>query len=230
MKENIVLLHGALGSIKQLLPLERLLSNKFNTYTFNFEGHGDKTCNSDFSIDLFTENTIDFLTQNDIKKVNVFGYSMGGYVGLNLALNYSKYINSVVTLGTKFNWSKEAAEKEVKMLNPVLIEEKVPKFANSLKETHFPNDWKILLKKTAKMMIGLANGNKLTQQELNKINHNILIGIGSSDKMVSIEESKGAANQLKNGYLKIIDNFQHPIEKNDYAQLAKIVIEFIEGK
>ena len=65
-------------------------------------------------------------------------------------------INSIVTFGTKFNWSKEAAAKEVKMLNPEVIEEKVPKFAQMLKDTHAPNDWKTLLHKTAAMMKGLG--------------------------------------------------------------------------
>lgn len=227
MKQNILLLHGALGSKRQVEKLEKLLSDKFNVYCLNFEGHGGKPCETDFSIDLFTQNTFDFINKNEIKKIHIFGYSMGGYVGLNLALKYPKLVDSIVTLGTKFNWSKEAAEKEVKMLNPTIIEQKVPHFAAQLKTIHAPNDWKIVMQKTASMMLRIANHERLTMEDLKQINHRVLIGIGEKDKMVSVEESENAANVLPNGELKVIDGFYHPIERNDYEVLAEVIIRHI---
>ncbi|MFK7948209.1 MAG: alpha/beta fold hydrolase [Saprospiraceae bacterium] len=228
MKQNIILLHGALGSKTQVKKLKKLLSNRFNVYSLNFDGHGGKSCNTDFSIDLFTNNTIEFIKENQLKNTHFFGYSMGGYVALNLALKYPNLVNSIITLGTKFNWTKEAAKKEVKMLNPTIIEQKVPHFAEQLKAVHSPNDWKILMQKTANMMLEIANQERLTTADLKQINHRVLIGIGSLDKMVTIEESENAANVLPNAKLKIIDNFYHPIERNNYEILAKIVVEFIE--
>lgn len=155
---------------------------------------------------------------------------MGGYVGLNLAKHYPHLVDKIITLGTKFNWSKEAAEKEIKMLDPFIIEQKVPKFAKMLKGLHTPNDWKELLRKTAKMMLNLADGKKLNNDDLNLINHKILIGIGSLDKMVSIDESKNAANNLANGQLKIIEVSHHPFEKNNPEQMATIIEEFFTQK
>ena len=224
---NIILLHGALGTKRQFVQLAELLSNQFNVYTLNFEGHGDRASTSKFSIELFTNNTIKFIQESNIQKTNIFGYSMGGYVGLNLAKQYPEYVDKIVTLGTKFNWSKEAAEAEVKMLNPIIIEQKIPKFAEALKQLHSPNDWKEVLTKTAELMLNLSTGNKLNSNDFHQIKHEILIGIGSLDKMVSIEESKNAVSHLTNSQLKIIDGFYHPIEKNDSKQLAVIIEEFI---
>ncbi len=226
-KSNIVLLHGALGTKRQFGKLEKLLSNQFNVYTLNFEGHGNNESTSAFSIALFTENTVNFFQENNIQKTNIFGYSMGGYVGLNVAKQYPEYIDKMVTFGTKFNWSQETAEKEIKMLNPLIIEQKVPKYAEMLRNLHHPNDWKEVLRKTADMMLDLSTGRKLSDNDLKLISHKILIGVGSLDKMVSIEESQKAASHLANAQLKIIEGFSHPLEKNDANLMAKIIEEFV---
>lgn len=39
---QLVLLHGALGSEKQMEPLKSWLSDKFECYSFSFEGHGER--------------------------------------------------------------------------------------------------------------------------------------------------------------------------------------------
>lgn len=230
MKQNIILLHGALGSQNQVEALKQLLSPSFNTYSLNFEGHGGRPSEAAFSIDLFTQNTLNFLEENNIKQSHIFGYSMGGYVGLNLALKHPNYVQSIVTLGTKFDWTPETAAKEIKMLNPSIIEEKVPKFAQKLKDTHAPNDWKKVLNKTADMMVELGNGKRLVTKDLQQIKHRILIGIGALDRMVSIVESKEAAEALNNGELTVIEGFHHPMEKNDPNQLANIITSFIENE
>lgn len=227
MKNNLLLLHGALGSKQQFKKLKDILSEEFQIYTLNFEGHGGKTSNKDFSIQLFSENALNFLRDNNIAATNIFGYSMGGYVALNLAKQDPELVQKIVTLGTKFNWTSAAAEKEIKMLNPKKIEEKIPAFAEKLKLEHAPNDWKELMHKTAKMMVGMGNGARLKEEDLKQINQKVLIGIGSEDRMVTMEESEKAANLLSNGTLKKIEGFHHPIGKNDPNELGKIIIDFM---
>lgn len=136
MKPALLLLHGALGAKSQLEPLKKIIENDFEIHLLNFEGHGDKNSNNDFSIELFAKNLLDFLNENNVEKVNIFGYSMGGYVALQLATQHPKRFEKIVTLGTKFKWSPEEAAKETRMLNPEKIEEKVPAFANYLNQLH----------------------------------------------------------------------------------------------
>jgi len=225
MKENLLLLHGALGSKKQFESIKNALSEQFNVYDLNFDGHGGVQSDKEFSIQLFTENVMKFLEEKAIEKTNIFGYSMGGYVALNTALKIPESISKIVTLGTKFNWDIESANKEVRMLNPDKIEEKVPQFANKLKAEHHPLAWKEIVSKTAGMMLGLANGNKLKEEELMQINHKVVIGIGSLDKMVSFEESERVSNLLPNGTLNKIEGFEHPIDKIDSSELVLFVKE-----
>ena len=227
-KANLLLLHGALGTKIQLESLKVKLSGHFHVFSLNFEGHGDRISDKDFSIDLFSENVIGFLKEKGISNTHIFGYSMGGYVALNLALNNPELINRIVTLGTKFNWSPEIAAQEIKMLNPEKIEEKVPAFAKRLEELHAENDWKKMMNKTAKMMIGLGDGQGLTDDGMKSIGHAVLIGIGELDKMVTVEESENAAGLLQNGEMKIIEGFKHPIEQINMSELASALLVFIK--
>lgn len=227
-KSNLLLLHGALGSKVQLESIKDILSERYNVYSIDFEGHGGQASSSKYSIALFTKNVLETLSKLNITKTNIFGYSMGGYVALNFALQNPEIVDNIVTLGTKFNWSRDSAEREVKMLNPNVIEVKVPKFANRLNELHQANNWKHVVNKTADMMIQLANKEKLNDDDFKQIKHSVLIGIGKLDTMVTIEESKKVATILDNGNLKIIENFQHPIEKIDPEQLSNIILDFIK--
>lgn len=228
MKTKLLLLHGALGSKKQFESTRLLLDDKFEVYNLDFEGHGESISDKEFSIQLFTENVIEFLDKESIEKINVFGYSMGGYVALNTALKIPDRIIKIVTLGTKFNWDIESTEKEVRMLNPDKIEEKVPHFANKLKIEHHPQNWKEIVNKTARMMTELSKGLQLKEAELSLIKNEVLIGLGSLDKMVSLRESELASQIFPNGSLKMLMEIEHPIEKINPLDLAVYINESIE--
>jgi len=86
MKEQLLLLHGALGSIKQFGFIKESLEESFDVFAINFEGHGGDETSNEFSIQLFTENVIDYIKENSKGETNIFGCSMGGYVALNVAL------------------------------------------------------------------------------------------------------------------------------------------------
>ena len=226
--DHLFLLHGALGSEEQLQPLQELLFKDFNVHTLNFEGHGGTSSDRAFDMNYFAENVLEKIETLNISKTHIFGYSMGGYVALTLAKKHPEVIDKIVTLGTKFDWTLETAQREVKMLNPKVIEEKVPAFAERLNTLHQPNDWKKVMQKTADMMLSLANGKKLTDAALQHIEHSVLIGIGSLDNMVTEAESQHAANQLPNGSLRLLSDVKHPIEKVDMQLLATTIREFLK--
>lgn len=226
MKPVLVLLHGALGSKAHFSGLIPHLTDDFEVFTLNFEGHGGNLSDSEFSIDLFSKNLVDFLVDHELKKVAVFGYSMGGYVALYTALRHPAYFEQIVTLGTKFDWSPEAAEKEVKMLNPDVIEEKVPRFAENLKNLHLPADWKKVMSKTATLMKNMGNQPPLSKADFAKIATPVTIGIGEADKMVTQAESKLVADALPNSTYQILPNVIHPIDQVP----VEILVEYLKNE
>jgi esterase/lipase len=58
--KHLLLLHGALGSAKQLDPLKEILSENYKVSSLNFSGHGGQALPSAFTIDLFVDEVIFF--------------------------------------------------------------------------------------------------------------------------------------------------------------------------
>ncbi|GAA5031850.1 putative 2-succinyl-6-hydroxy-2,4-cyclohexadiene-1-carboxylate synthase [Marivirga lumbricoides] len=219
--EKLLILHGALGSKSQFEALLSSFSQKVDAYFLEFSGHGIQPFQKDFSIEQFSVELIRFVDNNNLKGCHVFGYSMGGYVALYTASNYPDYFQSIQTLGTKFLWSPEIAEKETKMLNAEKIIEKVPAFAEDLERRH--NDWQKLLICTKSLMEGLGNEALLRGDELKAVNIPVKISRGSKDHMVSAEESIWAKNHLQLAEYHEIYEMKHPIEKYDKVALAKTI-------
>jgi pimeloyl-ACP methyl ester carboxylesterase len=129
---HILLLHGAIGSSSQMLPLGNLIDGKLSVAALDFTGHAGRNAEtSEFSIPQFADDVLAWMEENKLGTINIFGYSMGGYVALYLARHYPEKVNRVFTLATKFRWTPEIALQEIKMLDPETIEEKVPLFART---------------------------------------------------------------------------------------------------
>jgi esterase/lipase len=222
----IILLHGAIGAKDQLEPLAAELKQQgYNVFTLSFSGHGQTPFATNFGIEQFALELEQFINENKLNQPTVFGYSMGGYVALYLAHRNSNILGNIITLGTKFEWSPEIAQKEVKMLDSKIIIEKVPKFAEALQKRH-GQDWELLLQKTAEMMLSLGNKNALSLTDFTTIENKVLIGLADKDNMVSLEETTAVYKQLKNGAMYMLPNTKHPIETVDVGLLSQIVSLF----
>jgi pimeloyl-ACP methyl ester carboxylesterase len=180
-----------------------------------------------FSMPLFAQNVLDFMDKRDLRKVSIFGYSMGGYVAMYLAKNYPEKVNKVVTLATKYHWDETIAAREVQMLNPEKIEQKLPAFAATLKERHAPNDWKQVLQYTAEMMLSLGADNPLKLSDYEGLNTPALILLGDRDKMVSLDETMAVYKALPNAQMCLLPNTSHPIEQVDIDFLKFVIYQFI---
>ncbi len=220
--KNLIILHGALGTKSQFEQLASQLKDHFKVYTFDFSGHGSKAVDSvDFTIELFAQNLKEFMEENEIQKPLIFGYSMGGYVALKLESLHPGSIEKLVTLGTKFDWNPESAEKEVKMLNAEKIEEKVPSFAAYLKSLHGENNWKMVLQRTAKMMLELGNKPALKSYDFHHIQVPVHLLRGEKDVMVTKEETGEVQHLLRNGSYAEVADWVHPINLVPSDQLAQ---------
>jgi len=226
----ILIIHGALGSASQLDPFKSTLESEgFDIHSLNLSGHGGEQFQTNFGIEQFAEDTLRYLDNHQLKQVNIFGYSMGGYVALWLAKNHPDRVEKIVTLGTKFDWSVESATKEVKKLNAEKILEKIPAFARILEHRHAPNDWKMLLNRTGDMMLALGQQPLLTKELLQTINHQTLICLGDQDDMANRNYSEQVASFLPNGKFSLLENTPHPIEKVDLKKLSEIAAKLFRN-
>lgn len=219
---SVLLLHGALGSKTQLDPFKKILEAKGReVHSMNFSGHSGISFEKTFGIETFADDVLKHLNEHKLSQVDIFGYSMGGYVATWLAHLHSNRVGTIVTLGTKFDWNVESAEHEVKKLNPEKILEKVPAFARILENRHAPNDWKELLHKTAAMMTGLGAKPLLTEPILQSIKNKVFVMLGDKDDMANRKYSERVASLLPDGKFELLAETIHPIEKVNLSLIGK---------
>ncbi|ANE52096.1 alpha/beta fold hydrolase [Flavisolibacter tropicus] len=225
--KTLLLLHGAIGSSAQLEMLKKKLESSYKVYTFNLPGHGGTALPQEFSIPTFANIARTYIRLEGLSSISIVGYSMGGYVAMYLARHYPGFVEKVVTLATKFEWDEAIAAREVKMLQPDVIEQKLPAFAKTLEERHAPEDWKQVLDKTKDMLLGLGKHNELSLEDYTFIRTPVQLLLGDRDKMVGLEETLAVYKQLPNAQLGILPGTPHPIEQVDAELLAFHVRRFI---
>jgi pimeloyl-ACP methyl ester carboxylesterase len=226
--QHLLLLHGAIGAKDQLQSLAEKLNDNYIVHTFNFTGHGGGPIpEEDFSIQLFATQVLAYLKENNIDKANIFGYSMGGYVAMYLAKNNPEKINKCITLATKYYWDEVVSEKEIRKLDGAIIQQKIPAFAEQLKQRHAPQDWGMVLKKTAVLLENLGKNNVLQLPDYAAIDIPVLLLIGDRDKMITLEETLSVFNQLPNAEMAMLPGTPHPIEQVDNSFLTFLINKFL---
>lgn len=225
--QQLILLHGALGSSAQFESLKENLSAQYELHLPDLPGHGGTGLQHPFSIQSFAHYLEGYVGQYKLEGASVFGYSMGGYVAMYLAKRRPELFGKIVTLATKWNWDEAIAAREVKMLQPEVIEQKLPQFAQALAERHAPGDWKELLHKTADMMLQMGKASPLSAEDLAEITTPALIMLGDRDKMVSLQETVEAYQHIPGAQMAVLPQTPHPIEQADTGMLSFFIRRFI---
>jgi pimeloyl-ACP methyl ester carboxylesterase len=227
MKSPLILLHGALGAASQFETWKPLLEADYELHSFDLEGHGSQPfADRPFRIGHFAENLHDFLKAQGLLGADLFGYSMGGYVALELARLENGALGRIHTFSTKLDWSPETSAKEVKMLNPDFIAAKVPKFAAMLEKRHYGNEWREHLARTADLMLDLGDAPVLKPEDLAGIDIPVRMGVGDRDNMVSIRETEAFYRHLPQGEMVVVPRTPHPLEKMDPGRICAAIRDF----
>ncbi len=226
-KPNLLLLHGAIGASDQFAPLLPLLTDRFTLHTLDFEGHGTAPLRAPaFSMERFAENVREYLEQQRIEQTCIFGYSMGGYVACLLARSQPQLVSGIVTLGTKFDWTPEVAEREVALLDPEKIAAKVPRFAQALAARHTAFGWEAVLRHTAAMLRALGQTGGLQPGDVAGLDKRVRICLGDRDSTVTLAESVAMAQGLPHGELEVLPGTSHPFERVPLPRLAYTLTDF----
>jgi pimeloyl-ACP methyl ester carboxylesterase len=93
----ILLLHGGLGSTDMFAPILPMLAEKRKIIGIDLHGHGrTELGNRPIELDAMGRDMATILDALNLKQVDVLGYSMGGGVGFQLALQHPDKVRRLV--------------------------------------------------------------------------------------------------------------------------------------
>ena len=95
--EPLLLLHGGLGSAGMFAPILPILAEKRQVIGVDLHGHGrTELGNRPIELDAMGRDMATILDALGLKQVDVMGYSMGGGVGFQLALQHPEKVRRLV--------------------------------------------------------------------------------------------------------------------------------------
>lgn len=95
----LLLLHGMGGTWRELAPQLDGLSDRFRCIAIEHRGHGrSERTTGRYTIDLFTQDAVAVCNVLGITHTHVAGLSMGGMIGMNMALRYPWLVDSLVLI------------------------------------------------------------------------------------------------------------------------------------
>lgn len=228
---SVLVVHGALGSARQMEPVVRALElqQQFaSVHSVELPGHGDTTLAPDatFGMVTFARAIEQCVVDAQLTRPIVFGYSMGGYASLLLEHLAPGTLGGIVTLGTMFRWTPEVAERAAARLNADMIRTKVPTFADTLGVRHAScGGWELVLERTATLLRALGDQPPLTLDVLSTIKCPVHLLVGDRDDSVTFDDTVQAAARLPRGRAALLPDTPHPIEKVAHDSIARAMTD-----
>lgn len=209
--QTLLLLPGLLGSISnQWRNFVGPLSKSYRVILMDLRGHGrSENKASSLNPEQMVGDIIGLTDFLQAETFHVAGYSLGGYLGLMLALNQPRRVTTLLMHATKFYWTKEAVANMRSQLDPDAMSEKVPGYANQLAQEHGGSHWRVLVRQAADLVAYLSQKG-VTEGMAAHTQCPALVSVGDRDELVSLPEAQRLSRVLAQGELIVLPGVRHP--------------------
>ena len=230
----LIFLHGAMGTSQVWKPYVPILSNDFNIILPDVRGHG-KTENPGKKIDLrlMADDIAALIDALKLDKPFLCGWSMGGDIGLDIAMRYPDCVSRLIVGGITLRITETAIASLKVMglegpgqINFEQAEKTFPQLTNQWKKDHVqsPLHWKELLTEVSFEMI---NPTLPAEDDLKKITMPTLIVWGDRDQFLPVEDAVALYRLIPNAQLAVVPNADHFVTRTKVMLFAEFVKEFV---
>lgn len=127
----LLMLHGGLGSLDELIHIQKYVAVDYQLISIDFRGHGRSPLGSrPLSYLQYQQDIQDVLGHFSIDRYSIFGFSDGGIVGYRLAALDPGSVSCLVTLGAA--WRLEPNEPSLELKSSLTEDFWVSKFPDDI--------------------------------------------------------------------------------------------------
>jgi esterase len=92
----LLVIHGLFGSLDNLGLIARKLSDTYCVYSLDLPNHGRSAHTDSTSLLTLAESVVAWMNANGIAQAHFLGHSLGGKVGMEIALRYPEKVNQLI--------------------------------------------------------------------------------------------------------------------------------------
>jgi 3-oxoadipate enol-lactonase len=242
---NIVLIHGAGDNLNMWYHQVPVFSKSYRVITYDVRGSGKtESPEGDYSISLFAEDLYQLMRAIRVEGAYLLGYSMGGRIALELAINYPDLVKGLVLANSSVGLTPPSPETlERRRVTLELLDKGDMKrvaemmttgaFSPDLKSknpTKFKRYMKVKLQNKpdgiARLMRSLSTST--VPPDLNKVKCPVLLIVGENDLYMGVEQGKQAREAIAGSKLVILPT-GHAAAIELPKKFNPSVLEFLSG-
>jgi pimeloyl-ACP methyl ester carboxylesterase len=220
----VILLHGGLGNADCWGNQVPALTERYQVIVVDSRGHGRSTRDArPYSYDLMAADVLALMDHLGIAKASIVGWSDGGIIGLDIAMNHPERIDRLFAFGANSN---VAGLKEGIDQNPTFAAfiEQAGKDYERLSPT--PGEYDAFLEQIGAMWASQPNW---TAEQLGRIKAPTVIADGEHDEAIRPEHTAELARQVPGAKLLILPGVSHFAMWQNPAQFNAAILEFLAG-
>ncbi len=214
--DTIILLHGGLGSSVDWRNQIPALVGKHRVIVVDSRGQGRSTrAGQPISYDLMTSDVIGVMDHLKIDKAAFAGWSDGGIIALDIAINHPNRITKLFTYGANFSPDGLIEDSGPTMLSNLRI--RVASLIDEQAET---------IRDVTEMWTEEPD---FTPEQLGGIHIPTMIADGDHEEAIKPEHTRELAGMIPGAELAILPNVGHSGLLEDPADFNRLLTSFIDG-
>lgn len=199
-----------------------------------------------YSMEKMADDVANLLSFLKIKKANILGASMGGFIAQEFALKYPEKVSSLILCCTSFGGRNHVSPSAETLLSMSSFQDPNSEnrirralqfaFASEFQENNPKEFEKIVDLRLANPILTQAYLSQLqaavtfdVEDKLENLDLPTLIMTGDKDLLVPPQNSLNLASKIKNSKLEVISGFGHSIFIESAPTFNKLVIDFLES-
>lgn len=211
--DPLIVLTGAHMDITSMGKIIPMLAETHKVYVLEFQGHGNtEDIDRAITYQNLADDVADFMEAVSLKKADVFGYSMGAQVGLQLAISQPQKVNKLIFASGSYDlkgWQPVYSEFIPQMTPEMFLS--MPFFAEKHKQSDNPDAYVSFLKK----MIALEHEPMAWEEDVKNLKTPVLIIAGDAD-VATLEHTVAMFRLLGGG---VMGDMGNPLPESRLAIL-----------
>lgn len=223
--EPLILLHGGLGNTDYWGSQIAAFSAKYKVINIASRGHGRSTRDDQaYSYHLMASDVLAVMDILSIKKASIVGWSDGGIIGIDIAINNPDRLVKLFAFGAYFNLSGVKPTFETDAVLGAYVERAAADY-NRLSKS--PKQYDEFFAQISEMWAEQPN---FRPEHLKSIRVPVAVAVGEYDECVKPEHAKEMASLIPGSTLIIMPNLSHWALWQDAEAFNAEVLKYLEVK
>jgi pimeloyl-ACP methyl ester carboxylesterase len=223
--ESLILLHGGLGHSDVWGSQIPALAERFRVIAADSRGHGRSTRSAQpYSYALMASDVVALMDHLKIDKASILGWSDGGIIGIDIAINHPERLNKLFAFGANVNVAGLRSDIADSVVFNKYIEVAGQDYAR-LSRT--PKEYDAFVAQIGEMW---ATQPDYKPEQLGKIAGPVAIADGEHDEGIRQEHNVEMANAIPGSKLVILKGVSHFAFVQKPDEFNRAVLDFLLAK